>query len=268
MQAYSSILGVLLVAMATPAVSDDANSGATLGFNQPRAKVAEPVLLPRASDVVAASPAEADTAEPAPPVPTPTPVNTARAAMEATPLPVSGQANNQPGTPANPGTSWMTSSEAKVFGLLALLAVAAMVYRRYGGKAPIGGGRIAGGGRPSGVVQILARYPLGRGQQVMLMECGPRVILVHQQGGRSGGAVQVLTEFVNRDEVAELRRRLEAGSRDSDESFRKDLEQSLGVYGRDGAKVGVGGAPLPATDSIETVDLTRRRPRRGLRGTG
>ncbi|MCH2162103.1 MAG: hypothetical protein MK085_09550 [Phycisphaerales bacterium] len=235
----------------------------SLGLNAPvsrdnAARVAEPVLLPGAAGTRFAEMADDE----------PTSKASTASTLESTPLPVSGQTLAGTANATAAGTSWWASPEMKVIGMLALLAVAAMLFIRFSGKGVLRGVRLAGGSQPSGVVQILSRFPIGRGQQVLLLECGPRVILVHQQGGRSGGGLTTLTEFVERDEIAELRRRLEAGSRGSDQSFQKDLEQSLGLYGRDGNPVGVGSAALPISDSIETVDLTRRRPRRWLRGNG
>ena len=69
------------------------------------------------------------------------------------------------------------------------------------------GGSLGGGGRPSGVLQVHGRYPMGRGQSLVLLQVGDRMVLVHQGGGR----MQTLTEFKTEGEVAELRSRIEAG---------------------------------------------------------
>ena len=68
---------------------------------------------------------------------------------------------------------------------------------------------LASGGRPSGVVEILARYPVARGQQLILLKLARRVLLVH----RSGSTMTTLSEVADPDEVAALLGRIEAGSR-------------------------------------------------------
>ncbi len=159
-------------------------------------------------------------------------------------------------------TAWWNAPELRVFGLLSVLVIAAVMMRRFGGRA-IG---LAGGPRPSGVVSVLGRFPFGRSASLVLLECGPKVLLLHQQAGK-GGAVTTLSEFGDRDEVAELRRQLNANERDAKGGFGRDLEQSLGLYDRRGRPKGFSGDDgLPIQGPIETVDLTRRRPRRGVRG--
>ena len=101
------------------------------------------------------------------------------------------------------------------------------------------GGALGGGGRPSGVVQVHGRYPVGRGQALVLLQVGDRMVLVHQGGGR----MQTLTEFTTEQEVSELRGRIEAGRRGATLPFSGLLD----------------GAKANAVDEIEgdgVVDLT------------
>jgi flagellar biogenesis protein FliO len=101
------------------------------------------------------------------------------------------------------------------------------------------GGALGGGGRPSGVLQVHGRYPMGRGQALVLLQVGDRMVLVHQGGGR----MQTLTEFTTEQEVAELRGRIEAGRRGATLPFSGLLD----------------GARANAADEIErdgVVDLT------------
>ena len=165
-------------------------------------------------------------------------------------------------TPVGTATSWWNAPELRVFGLLALLVLAAVFMKRHGGRS-IG---LAGGPRPSGVVSVLGRFPFGRSASLVLLECGPKVLLLHQHAGK-GGEVTTLAEFSDRDEVADLRGRLTATERDAKGGFGRELEQNLGLYDRRGRPRGFGGEDgLPVQGPIETVDLTRRRPRRGVRG--
>lgn len=163
---------------------------------------------------------------------------------------------------ADQAGSWWNAPELRVFALLAVLVLAAVFMKRHGGRA-IG---LAGGPRPSGVVSVLGRFPFGRSASLVLLECGPRVLLLHQHAGK-GGEVTTLAEFSDLDEVAELRGRLSATERDAKGGFGRELEQTLGLYDRRGRPRGFSGDEgLPVQGPIETVDLTRRRPRRGVRG--
>ena len=62
--------------------------------------------------------------------------------------------------------------------------------------------------RPSGVVEILARYPLARGQHLLVLKLARRILLLHQ----SGSTMTTLSELIDADEVAALLARMEAGS--------------------------------------------------------
>ena len=158
------------------------------------------------------------------------------------------------------GESWWSGPEARVVGLLALLCGAAVFARRFTGR-----GILPGSPRPAGVLTVLARYPFGRGASLVLIECGPRIILLHQHGGR-GGAVTTVSEFNEGADIAELRTRLGTADRTSEDGFHTDLVRNLGRYDRKGRPEGFGGPEgLPIDEAMETVDLTRRRPRGGVR---
>ncbi|MFK7961689.1 MAG: FliO/MopB family protein [Phycisphaerales bacterium] len=53
-------------------------------------------------------------------------------------------------------------------------------------------------GRPSGVLEIMARYPVGRGQQLIVIRLARRLLLVHQHSG----TMRPLTEITDPEEVA------------------------------------------------------------------
>jgi flagellar biogenesis protein FliO len=154
---------------------------------------------------------------------------------------------------------WWALPEVRVGALLAVFIGVAVVARRWSNT------RGPRAGRPSGVLSVLARYPFGRGASLVLLEVGPRMVLVHQQGGR-GGEVRPIAEFTTPEEISELRTRLGIARRESEPGFGRDLERNLGLYDRKGRPQGFGGPDgLPLDDVMETVDLTRRRPRRGNR---
>src|SRR5436190_3001800 len=85
--------------------------------------------------------------------------------------------------------------------VIGLALIAKIALRRAGGILP-------GADRPSGVVEILARYPIARGQHLILLKLARRIMLLHQ----SGSNMNTICELTDPDEVAALLARLEAGS--------------------------------------------------------
>ena len=128
---------------------------------------------------------------------------------------------------------------AVVIGLLLLARGAA---RRFSGP-------LAGGGRPSGVLEVLGRYPIARAQQLILLKMVGRVVLLHQC--RAG--VTTLTEITDPDEVATVLARVHTAQRSgSPGRFQGFLSRALGVSP----------AQQEASNGTVVVDLTRRGRRR------
>lgn len=107
-----------------------------------------------------------------------------------------------------------------VIALAAVVAMAAMLaaaYRqwasRHGGLAMAMG---AGGRAPSGVLEVLGRYPISRGLTLVLLKIDRRVLLLAQtRTGRfgTGSSLRALCELTDSEEVASIvgRCRDEAG---------------------------------------------------------
>ena len=145
---------------------------------------------------------------------------------------------------------------------LLVIVLARSAIQRFGGKLP-------GARRPQGVVEVLARYPVARGQQVVLLKVGRRVIVTHQ--GAQG--MQALSEFSSDSEVADLLVRCEAGERakspfsfdallrQSDKSFEgKATPATKSAPARGRALEARDALPAFMRDAeIETVDLTKRK---------
>lgn len=114
-----------------------------------------------------------------------------------------------------------------------------------------------GAGRPSGVIEILSRYPVGRGQQLVLIKLARRIVLAHL----SGSTMRAISELTDPDEVAGLLARMEAGASERAASrFRAVLnefatEQATGADPRSPRRAR---RSLPMGDA-EIVDLTRRQ---------
>jgi flagellar biogenesis protein FliO len=112
-----------------------------------------------------------------------------------------------------------------------------------------------GAGRPSGVLEILARYPVARGQQLILLKLARRILLVHQ----NGSAMTPLAEVNDPDEVASLLARVEAGSTGATAAkFRRMLDSFKREHDDADSR------PQPSSPIVRgpVIDLTRKQPLR------
>lgn len=159
----------------------------------------------------------------------------------------------------DPRQNTLSRTVIALIGVVALIAGLAAVVRRIGGP-------LTGGGRPSGVIEILARYPIGRGQQLMILKMDRRVLLLHH----AGTSMTPVSEVTDPDEVASLLARIEAGSRRSAGPSFADMlgRQSAAPSSsmdpssslRQTAPAPTGRPSSPGTShgsGAETVDLTR-----------
>ena len=106
---------------------------------------------------------------------------------------------------------------------------------------------------PEGVASILARYPVARGEHVVLLEVGRRILVVHQ----ASGSMTTLSELTDRDEVADIRARINGEEREkATETFAPALEASLEAESKLDSLQPVQDMPGFVA---ETVDLTRRK---------
>lgn len=135
---------------------------------------------------------------------------------------------------------------AIVIGLILLLRAAV---RRMGGP-------MLNGGKPSGVLLVLARYPVGRGQNLVLLKLGRRLLLCHQ----AKGEMATLCEIQGEDEVAAMLARIEAGSRGKDaDRFEKLLAEFNHEHRRKALPSRTDGADMrQALANAPVIDLTRK----------
>ncbi len=131
-----------------------------------------------------------------------------------------------------------------LLGVVALMIVVGIVMRRVGGP-------LARGGRPSGVLEVLGRYPIARGQQLVLLRLVSRVVLLHQS--RSG--LSTLSEITDSDEVAVLLARVEAATRSGQPGRFHGLLARAAAGGDEAGHESM-------TNGKVIVDLTRRPARR------
>ena len=137
-------------------------------------------------------------------------------------------------------------------GVLLLIWVLRALIRKSSGSGAARG-LLARVRAPEGVASIMARYPVARGEHVVLLEVGRRILVVHQ----ASGSMTTLSEVTDRDEVADIRARITGEERvKTEESFAPSFEASLEADSKASPLEPVEGMPGFVA---ETVDLTRRK---------
>lgn len=193
---------------------------------------------------------------------------------------------------------WRTGGAlAVVLGIAVALAWATKRLARTRGtlSAAIG----PGGASPSGVLEVLGRYPLSRGITLVLLKIDARVLLVSQSVSRAGASMQTLCEINEPDQVASILLKASRSERASIadrfqallSSNDRAIEKELAPTGRQvfrtmsGDTVELasvsGPVPLARVATIETtpprrgssaefpatIDQTRRAPRQNQAAT-
>lgn len=227
--ALGGATGVTLDAHASPQYGPIANFGPAIVVDSHRTPSPAP-------DANLAPAPQADAAAPASES---RPLLTGRG--RASPATVEG-AQTSRGASADSGASWMRviGALALVVGLIYVLrGVVRRVAARGGLRAQFG----VGGRAPSGVLEVLGRYPVSRGQSIVLLRVDQRVLLL----GQSSSGFRTLADFSDTGEVASLLVR----ARDEDsESLSGRFRTMLSKFERD---------PM-MTEGVEHIDLTRRAP--------
>ncbi len=109
---------------------------------------------------------------------------------------------------------------------------------------------------PSGILEILGRYPVGRGQQLLLLKLDRRVLLVSQSTGSKGSSMTTLCELHEPDDVASLLQRVaDADGRSLASKFTQVLASSDRAY-NPSASVTVS-MPMDAQPSSRATDQAR-----------
>ncbi len=136
-----------------------------------------------------------------------------------------------------PGGAWRTiGALVLVLGLIALFRVAMV---RFAGPLVKARG-------PAGIIEVLGRYPLSRGQTLVLLKVDRRILLLSQ----SGGSLATLSEITDAEQVASLLQRLR---HERGDSFARQFERLVTPVAERGVPAGGQGTVV--------VDLTQRSPR-------
>ncbi len=181
---------------------------------------------------------------------------------------------------AAPVGGWLSRTIWSLGGVVGLvIAIAALtraVAKRHGG---LRFALTAGGRAPAGLLEILGRYPVGRGTTLVLLRLERRILLLSQSGGGrlgAGAGFSTLCEITDPEEVAAIL----VGCRDAEgESMAARFKTLLSGFdkgmadadpendaGRRSATTSAGDrSELWDTDraNIPVVDLTRRAPVEG-----
>jgi len=176
-------------------------------------------------------------------------------ATESLPLGVASQGEADGTQRGASGVGWGAGSSGAAIGMLAVVLALAMgsallvrwLAKLRGGLASELG---AGGRAPSGVLEVLGRYPVGRGQSLVLLRLDKRVLLLSQSvgGRRSSGGFETLCEVDDPEQVASLLMQTRDAEGESlSERFNSALRRHSDAHGgRDDWE-----------QSIPVVDLTR-----------
>ena len=148
------------------------------------------------------------------------------------------------------GSGSMAQTLAALAVVIGLVVVCAVAYRwiasRSGGLA----GQLVPARAPAGIIEVLGRYPLGRGQALVLLKLDRRVLLVSQTAGARVGApptMQTLCEVNDPDEVAAIVAKAAPKSERFAETFERFAINAPSSQGS-----------VPAANAgVEIVDLTR-----------
>ena len=181
----------------------------------------------------------------------------AQQASESLPLGVPQQGGGAD-TLGGPGS--ITTTIASLMAVVGLIVLLAAIYKWLSGKAGGLAGQIGAAGKsPSGLVSVLARYPLGRGQTLILLKVDRRVLLLCQSAsGRvrssssledgtrtsfAGVTTRTLSEITDAEEVASI------------------IAKAEGTGGFDNVLHGYESMDEQSEDmrDVEVVDLTRKR---------
>ena len=132
-------------------------------------------------------------------------------------------------------------------GVIVLLLGCMVILKRVMGTSSSLAAALGPGGRaPGGVLEVLGRYPVAKGQLLVLIKIDRRVLLVgHSSPGRGtggiGGGFSTLCEITDPEEVAAVLRKVEDGEgKSAGARFGSLLQRKSGVSGgeRAGGRAG------------------------------
>lgn len=175
------------------------------------------------------------------------PLGLPRRSTETKPLEAAPRDETQPAL----GASWARIAGA--LGLTLALALGGLALLR---KVSIGRNALGSARAPSGLVEVLARYPLAPRQNLIVLKLDRRVLLLaHSVGGRGeASSVRTLTEIVEPEEVASILLKTRDDEGDTIAArFREAMDKQAATHDTfDLAANGSGQARRPAHVAVRT----------------
>jgi hypothetical protein len=104
-------------------------------------------------------------------------------------------------TPAPSG--WVTQI-ASLAGVIGLIFVVGFAVKKFAPDSGLMGALGPRGKAPSGVLEVLGRYPTGKSGMLVIIKFDRRILLVNQSAGRGGFSMTTLTEITDPVEVASI----------------------------------------------------------------
>lgn len=145
----------------------------------------------------------------------------------------------------DPGTATTIGALATVLSVIGIVAYfARKTAQKSGGLWAAMG---AGGRAPSGILEVLGRYPVGRGCTLVLLKLDRRILLVSQSsGGKLGGVTMTtLCEVDEAEDVASiLLKSQDAETEQSRQKFEHMLTQEDRAYSKRG-EIPIEQVPVP-----------------------
>ncbi|MEM8756165.1 MAG: flagellar biosynthetic protein FliO [Planctomycetota bacterium] len=169
-------------------------------------------------------------------------------AVEASPLVAGSETTTSGG-----GT--IGNTVASLAAVIGLVVVCAAGYRWVMQRSGALAGQPGASRSPGGILDVLGRYPVGRGQTLLLMKVDRRVLLVAQSAGARVGAppsMATLCEIADPDEVASIVGKTSASGGGFAEALTKAGGMNTG--------------PTARADGVEVVDLTGGSPLKSMLG--
>lgn len=122
--------------------------------------------------------------------------------------PVAAASTTQaPTTPASLGSAALRTGGA-LAAVLLLVVGCALGFKQLAKKGVLPPTLVAGARAPSGLLEVLARYPMGGGQSLVVLKFDRRILLVCQSAGkalrRGGGAMNLIAELSEPEDVASV----------------------------------------------------------------
>jgi hypothetical protein len=157
--------------------------------------------------------------------------------------------------PSVAGESGLMSMAVPLATVVGLALVCAVVLRKtFSVGGGLAGAMSAGGKSPAGILEVLGRYPISRGQSLVLLRLDRRVLLLsHSQGARgAAAAMSTLAELADPEDVASILLKVqEAEDTSASKQFARLMSQARdgeGVTGVDDARAR---STTPDGDAIE-----------------